>query len=626
MTVKNIPGITRPVQAPEHDPSTLSNYHHFEMIDTDLNFDVDFDSQCITGDICLHVKVTRDCSAIVLDTSYLTIHDVKVNGTSKSFTLKERVPALGSALEIPCDCSIDLELSISIRFETTSQCTAIQYLDKDATDGKKFPYMFSQSEPIHSRSFFPCFDTPALKSPYKMSITSAFNSVMSGRPVSVTKYGDKSTYKYNQPVPIPSYLVAIASGDFEKLPVGPRSHVYCEPTNLKQCQREFDQDVEKFIKAAEEIVFQYEWDQYDILILPKAFPYGGMEIPNITFATPTIVTGDKSNIDVVAHELAHSWAGNLVTNCSWEHFWLNEGWCVYLERKILGKVHGPAFRDFCAIIGWYDMAKSIKAMGDNQDRFSSLYHDLKDGCDPDEAFSVVPYEKGSTLLYYLETLLTPEKFDPFIPYYFNKFKYRSLDSYQFLDTVYEYFSDDHELLDTVDWNTWIFQPGMPPIKPDFDTSLVNQVYELSDKWYNAITKKEDCHQFSAEDIKGFNANQSVVFLETLIAFNKNQGFDWTNQLPVLNVLDEIYGPTFGASANAEVLSRWYLLHVGGNNMKYFDILGNWLGSVGRMKFVRPGYVTLNKCDHDRAVAFFRKFESGYHPICQQMVKKDLGLD
>lgn len=510
MTIKQIKGISRPKESPEADPSTLSNYQNFSVKSTNLNFDVDFDSKLMSGDIYMDMICLKEIKEVVLDTSYLNIKQVKINDVPASFVIDDRIEALGSALRIPYEVNEpNTPLSVFITFQTTDQCTALQFLEKEATDGKKFPYLFSQSEPIHSRSFFPCFDTPALKSTYLLSIKSPYNSVMSGLPIETS---EKDLYKFEQPVPIPSYLVALASGNIEKLRVGPRSHVYCEPPKLKMCQNEFNGDVENFIKAAEKIVFGYEWKEYDVLILPSAFPYGGMEIPNVTFATPTIVTGDKSNIDVVAHELAHSWAGNLVTNCSWEHFWLNEGWCVYLERRILGEVHGEPTRDFAAIIGWYDLDNAIKAMGETADRFSSLYHNLKDGCDPDDAFSVVPYEKGSTLLYHIENLLSKEKFDPFLPFYFNKFKYQSIDSYQFIDSLYEFFVDDHDILDKVDWETWIFKPGMPPIKPKFDTTLVDQCYHLADRWYDAIFSSLNYDlEFDIADIESLNANQSVVF-------------------------------------------------------------------------------------------------------------------
>lgn len=604
---------------PERDPSTLSNYHAFSLRHTQLDLEVDFGTLKVYGRV-LH-QLTRCLGTdLVLDVSYLDIHDVVVNDVPARFYVGERVEPLGGSLTIELPEASNLAVEIS--FSTTDKCTALQFLDKEATDGKKFPYLFSQCQAIHARSLFPCFDTPAVKAPYSLSAISAHPVLMSGRLQKSEKVTKGTKYYFDQPIPIPSYLMSIALGDITHKPIGPRSHVFSEPLRIDACQHEFEADMERFIVAAEKLVFEYEWDQYDALVLPLSFPYGGMENPNITFATPTLISGDRENVDVMAHELAHSWLGNLVTNCSWEHFWLNEGWTVYLERRITGAIHGSATRDFSAIIGWTDLENSIKAMGLSAKRFSRLVQDLKDGTDPDDAFSTVPYEKGSNLLYHIEqTVGGTAKFDPFIPYYFNKFKYKSLDTYQFIDCLYEFF--DKELLDKIDWKTWLFEPGLPPVKPNFDTSLADESFSLAERWFHSATRKS-LGDFSPQDIVKFLANQSVVFLDTLASYDKLDDFRWKNHLDTLHHMTELYS-TYSSSSNAEVLFRWYSLQVTAHNTDFYTKLGEWLGSVGRMKFVRPGYVLLNQVDPDLARQYFKRFESGYHPICRAMVRKDLGL-
>lgn len=613
----------RPQVSPELDPSTLSNYQNFKVKQTNLTFDVLFEHKIVKGNVKFELDVLQNIEEIQLDTSFLKIFGVKVNEEPQEFKVEDRLEPLGSQLRIIGTRNKNTSIELSIEFETTTKCTALQFLDKEATDGKKKPYLFSQCQAIHARSLFPCFDTPSVKSPYRMIATSPSYTLMSGLLESI----EGNTYKFNQPIPIPSYLVALASGDIVKAPIGPRSHVFCEPLKIDMCKYEFENDMEHFIKTAESLIFKYEWDQYDALVLPGSFPYGGMENPNITFATPTLISGDRQNVDVMAHELAHSWSGNLVTNCSWEHFWLNEGWTVYIERRIQGALHGNEFRDFSAIIGWSDLEASIKAMGESASRFSKLFQDLKDKCDPDDSFSTVPYEKGFNLLYHIEkTVGGTEVFDPFIPHYFNKFKYSSLDTFQFLDTLYEFFSDKKEQLDSIDWKAWLYQPGMPPITPKFDTTLVTQCYTLADKWFSVTTGDKNFKEvFNSDDIANFNANQSVVFLNTLLDFNKKDSFSWKNHQDALRAMDLIYS-SYPNSANAEVLSRWYLLQVTGENKEYYDKLGEWLGTVGRMKFVRPGYVLLNEVDHELAIKYFKKYEANYHPICKAMVKKDLGLN
>lgn len=613
----------RPSVSPEVDPSTYSNYTNFQFGTTKLSFDVDFDKKILTGTVVYDLENVTGVNEIILDTSFLNIKACTVNGKAAHFSVASEPKTLGFPLVIENE-SKEKKLELSIDFATTNECTALQFLDKEATDGKTSPYLFSQCQAIHARSLFPCFDTPAIKTAYKYVATSPLPVVMSGRPIST----DGNTYTFDQPIPIPSYLVAIASGDITKLPIGPRSDVYCEGINVKACQHEFEADMEQFLQAAEKLVFDYEWKKYDALVLPLSFPYGGMENPNATFVTPTLISGDRENVDVIAHELAHSWSGNLVTNCSWEHFWLNEGWTVYLERRIQGSIHGEATRHFSAIIGWSDLENSIKAMGEGASRYSTLVQDMKDRSDPDDAFSSVPYEKGFNLLFYIEQLVGgKEAFDPFIPHYFKTYRYKSLDTYQFLDTLYAFFADKKDVLDTIDWEAWLYKPGMPPVKPQFDTTLVDQCYSLADKWFNAVSKssKSDLTAiFKSSDISLFSSNQSVVFLETISSFNKLADFKWKNHVGALQTMSEVYS-AYSKSTNAEVLFRWYLVQVGGHNEVYYDQLGEWLGTVGRMKYVRPGYVLLNRVNRDLAVKYFLQFESTYHPICKAMVRKDLGL-
>lgn len=600
----------RPAASPESDPLTLLNYRLFSFGTTQLHFDVDFASKTVSGRVCY--KLAGTAPHAVLDTSFLDIAKVTVNGKQANFSVAARHEPLGSALTVELHGNEHL---LEIFFKTTEKCTALQFLDKAATDGKRHPYLFSQCQAIHARSLFPCFDTPAVKTPFDFSVTLPLQALMLGRPSKT----EGNTYFFTQPIPIPLYLVSVALGDIKRLPIGPRSHVYCEPEKVAACQHEFEADMEHFLQAAEKLVYKYEWDQYDALVLPLSFPYGGMENPNATFVTPTLISGDRENVDVVAHELAHLWLGNLVTNCLWEHFWLNEGWTVYLERRIVGALHGEPTRHFSAIIGWLDLENSIKAMGDGAQRYLTLVQNLKDRSDPDDAFSTVPYEKGFNLLFHIEQLVGLAKFDLFIPHYFSKFRYKSLDTYQFVDELYLFF--DKSLLDTIDWDAWLYTPGMPPVKPKFDTTLVDQCYALADRWHAAANGKP--HKFDPLDVLLFSANQLVVFLETLSSYDL-ASFHWHEHPQTLRALLETYS-AYAHSSNAEVVFRWFVLQVGGHNTAYYDKLGEWLGTVGRMKFVRPGYVLLNRVDHQRAIDYFRKFEAGYHPICKTMVKKDLGL-
>lgn len=623
----------RPSRSPEYDQSTLSNYKDFAVLHTDLNLSVSFEKSAISGSVTFQLKKLHEgknkSDELHLDTSYLDVQEVHIDGSKADFQIEQRKEPLGSRLVIN-NASCNDNFTLNIQFRTTDKCTALQWLNSKQTKGGK-PYVFSQLEAIHARSLFPCFDTPSVKSTFTASIESPLPVVFSGIRIEDTSK-DTNIYRFEQKVPIPAYLIGIASGDLSSAPIGPRSTVYTEPFRLKDCQWEFENDVEKFIQTAEKIIFEYEWGTYDILVNVDSYPYGGMESPNMTFATPTLIAHDRSNIDVIAHELAHSWSGNLVTNCSWNHFWLNEGWTVYLERRIIGAIHGEPTRHFSALIGWSDLQNSIDSMKDPE-RFSTLVQNLNDNTDPDDAFSTVPYEKGFNLLFHLETILGGKaEFDPFIRHYFKKFAKKSLDTFQFLDTLYEFYPEKKEILDSVDWETWLYKPGMPP-RPHFITALADNVYQLADKWVEMArhlkTTEEFRSEFNAIDIKDFNSNQLVLFLETLTqnghSNKKSKDFDWAKFPVASRALLDIYQDNIVKSQNAEVVFKMFKFQIFAKLQEEYKHLADWLGTVGRMKFVRPGYRLLNSVDRRLALATFDKFKDTYHPICKALVKQDLGL-
>ncbi|KAB8349807.1 hypothetical protein FH972_023820 [Carpinus fangiana] len=609
------------------DPNTLSNYNNFLTTNTAVDLKIDFEKKLLSGNVTLSLKsITQgESDEVILDTSYLDIKDVKHKGKSLKWTLGARFEPYGSPLSIKLgekpkkDETIDLDITVS----TTDQCTALQWLTPAQTSNKKHPYMFSQCQAIHARSIFPCQDTPDVKSTFDFRIQSPLQVLCSGLAKTPAAESSDGVYTFHQKVPIPSYLFAIASGDIVSSDIGPRSKVWTGPQELKGCTWELSNDTEGFIEVAEKIVYEYAWGTYNVLVLPPSFPYGGMENPIYTFATPTIISGDRQNIDVIAHELAHSWSGNLVSPASWEHFWLNEGWTTYLERRIQGAVHGEAHRDFSAIIGWKALEDSIKGYGEEHE-FTRLVVDLK-GKDPDDAFSTIPYEKGFVFLYYLEKLLGIQKFDKFIPHYFTKYKFKSLDSYDFKTTLLEFFASDLEAnakLEKVDWDQWFYKPGFPP-KPAFDTSMVDACYKLANRWAAAYDTKipsfdapsSESFKPNPDDIKSWAANQTVVFLESLQRCEP----------PLPAAATQLLGSTYSLteSANVEITSRFYVLALRGNDKSVCTATAELLGNVGRMKFVRPLFRGLVKVDRDLAVKTFEKNRDFYHPICRGMVEKDL---
>ncbi|KAG6999342.1 ubiquitin carboxyl-terminal hydrolase 34 [Physcia stellaris] len=482
--------------------------------------------------------------------------------------------------------------------------------------------LVSQCQAIHARSLIPCQDTPDVKSTFDFNFRSPLPVLASGLFTGAKDYqpgpdGKAGTllYTFRQEVPIPSYLFAVASGDIATAAVGPRSVVATGADELEACQWEVEADTERFIQTAEKIVCPYSWTTYNILVLPPSFPYGGMENPQYTFATPTFITGDRQNVDMIAHELAHSWSGNLVTNASWEHFWLNEGWTMYIQRRLEAAIHGEQYRDFSAIIGWKALSDSIREFGEDHE-FTKLVIDLK-GQDPDDAFSTVPYEKGFTFLYHLEKQIGKEKWDKFIPHYFTTFARKSLDSHEFKSTLLSFFSNDskaYAFLKNLDWDKWFFAPGFPP-KPDFDTSLADSCYALASQWENLNDNPGADFQPSSSDIAGWGSNQVVVFLEAVQEFQKPLGKQEVHAM----------GKQYGLlkSGNAELTSRFFAIGLKAKAEEVYGPTVELLGKVGRMKFVRPLYRQLAEVDRDLAVKTFEGNRDFYHPICRNLLEKDL---
>jgi leukotriene-A4 hydrolase len=606
------------------DPNTLSNYHNWQTLQTKTKFDILFDEQKLKGSVTHKFRSLTDGESdeIMLDTSHLQIYDVKVSGKSAKWEVLGKVEPYGTPLKISLERKpkADEELHVEIDLETTSLCTALQWLTPEQTSNKRHPYMFSQCQAIHARSVFPCQDTPDVKVPFDFEIRSPLPVIASGigakeNPSAPSADGSTQVYRFYQKVPIPAYLFALASGDIAQAKVGPRSLVATGPNELKDCTWELEADTERYLQAGESLVYPYAWGEYNVLVLPPSFPYGGMENPVYTFATPTIISGDRQNVDVIAHELSHSWSGNLVSNGSWEHFWLNEGWTTYLERRIQAVVHGgDQWRDFSAIIGWKALSDSIEMFGAEHE-FTKLVIDLK-GKDPDDAFSSIPYEKGFNFLYYIEKLISKKEFDMFIPHYFETWRGKSLDSYDFKATLLDFFASNATVskkLSEIDWDKWFYSPGYPP-KPNFDTSLVDQCYDLASKWQSTTTGGSSFTP-KKSDVEGWSANQIVVFLEKVLTLSK--------PIPAEEV--QKMGTTYALTQtrNVEISARYYQVAMKSDLTSIKTLVTKLLGEVGRMKFVRPLYRGLMKMDYELAVETFEKNKGFYHPICSGMVKKDL---
>ncbi|CAH1784371.1 unnamed protein product, partial [Owenia fusiformis] len=606
-----------------NDPCSFSRPEEALVKSLHLSLDVDFEAQILKGNVVLEVqRSVEKASSLILDTRDLKIKKVlnNVTGQELKHTLDDAVQAFGSKLQVELD-SPDLQsVSVKIEYETSPKSTALQWLKPEQTIGKRQPYLFSQCEAIHARSMVPCQDSPAIKTSYTAEITAPSDIVIL---MSAERTGNepckkdcsKTTYKFNQKVPIPAYLIAIVGGALESRDIGPRSKVWSEKELVDESAYEFA-ETEQMLQTAEAIAGPYVWGIYDLLVLPPSFPYGGMENPCLTFVTPTLLAGDRSLADVVAHEISHSWTGNLVTNKTFEHFWLNEGYTVFLERKIAGRLHGEPHRHFSAIGGMKALQYEIDIRGaDNV--LTKLTPDLT-GIDPDDAFGTVPYEKGSNLLFYLEQKLGgPDVFEPFLREYIKQYQYKSLDTAEWKTFLYSYFKDKKEILDSVDWDAWFNTPGLPPVKNEFDTSLADACTALAKKWSDA--SDEDVSSFPASDLESLSSPQRVEFLAQLI------------MLPPLSkakveMMQKLY--KFDDVKNSEIRFRWIRLGLRAEFDAAIPLAIDFMNAQGRMKFVRPVHRDLYAWEKARPIAIenFQKHRNEMHTTTAQLLAKDMHLE
>ncbi|CAG8490803.1 8958_t:CDS:10 [Funneliformis mosseae] len=608
-----------------YDPSTLSNIDEIQTTHIELNLKVNFDSKTLDGTATLSlISIADNVSKVVLDTRNLNVRSVSQAKTPLKFHFSDETACFGKGLHIELDKPLiaSTEFKLEIAYNTTEQSTAVQWLEPSQTVGKKHPYLFTQCQAIHARSLLPCQDTPSIKLTYSANIQvhHPLKALMSAIGVGEEDMDDNKfkLYKFIQKVKIPSYLIALAVGNLKGKEIGPRSTVWTEPEVLEDAAWEFS-DTEKFITTGEELLTPYKWGKYDLLVLPASFPYGGMENPCLTFVTPTLLAGDKSLVDVVAHEAAHSWMGNLVTTSNWEHFWLNEGWTVFIERKILGRVHDEQFSDFSAIIAWGLLKDDIDLFG-KDNPLTALQPVLK-GIDPDDCFSCVPYEKGFNLLYYIQKVVGgPKFFEPYMKAYVEEFGGKAITTDDWKNFLYLYMEKNYgtekkAALDQIDWNVWLHSPGMPPIINEFDQTFAKACNELSKRW-DLARNNENFEEFSPKDIENFITNQKVVFLDRMFE---------CSPLPhsAIIAMDKIYDLT--SVRNSEVRFRWQKLCLSTEYEPIFPHVVKFVTEQGRMKYVRPLYRMLNgtKNGSDLAKKTFIENRSFYHPIAATMIAKDI---
>lgn len=567
------------------------------MRHVDLDLEADFTQRMLRGTATLSIKRPDENAPLRLDTQDLAITKAEVsqNGrdwTESKFELGTADKILGAPLAIPLTPDATL---VRIHYSTSPRAAALQWLEPSQTAGKKLPFLFTQSQSIHARSWIPLQDSPSVRITYSAHIRTP-KELMAVMSAEADPQGLRDgDYSFRLRQPVPSYLIALAIGDLVFKPMSERTGVWAEPSMAEKAAAEFN-DTEKMMQAAESLYGPYQWERYDLLVLPPSFPFGGMENPRLTFATPTVMAGDKSLVALVSHELAHSWSGNLVTNATWRDFWLNEGFTVYLERRIQERVFGKERAQMEEVIEVDELADEMKELPAAD---QILHVDLK-GRDPDDGATLVPYVKGSLFLRQLEQTFGRDQFDAFLRGYFTHFQFQSITTSDFLDYLKKNLLDQNpELAAKIPVEEWVNQPGLPASAPKPHSEAFARVSEPAARWMKGEVK------LSALPSKAWCTQEWLHFLRAL-----PEKLDTGR----IRELDAAFG--FTKTGNAEIADQWLLMAVRNRYEPAYPRLEEFLTTVGRRKFIEPLYKELVKTPEGRqhALTIYAKAKPAYHPL------------
>jgi leukotriene-A4 hydrolase len=412
------------------DPHTYSEPNLARVKHLEWDAVIDFANHSISATALYDVEVKPEANRIVFDINGIAVSQVTVDGNPVEFEIGPHNKYLGEPLSIPLDSTAK---KVAITYKADTAADALLWVD-----GAK-PFLFTQSQAILGRTWMPCQDSPGVRITYnaRVKVPAGLLALMSAENPQEKNATGEYSFKMDQP--IPSYLMALAVGDIEFRAIGDRTGVYAVPSVIDAAAREFE-DMQKMVEAAEKLYGPYVWGRYDLLVLPAAFPFGGMENPRLTFATPTIIAGDKSLVALVAHELAHSWSGNLVTNSNWDDFWLNEGFTVYFEQRIMEAVYGREISEMQATLARQELDATIDGLKDTLPNDTKLKLALE-GRNPDDGMTDIAYNKGYFFLRLIEETVGREKFDVFLKEYFTSHAFQVMDTERFLTYLRERVSD-----------------------------------------------------------------------------------------------------------------------------------------------------------------------------------------
>ncbi|PKR81189.1 aminopeptidase [Brumimicrobium salinarum] len=575
-----------------------------------LELNVDFQNQILAG-VARHKMINEGANRAIFDIKDLKIDSITLgaegNEVSANYEVGKRDSLLGSPLIVELTKN---DRFVNIYYETTKNSEALDWLAPELTGSKKHPFLYTQGQAILTRTWIPVQDSPENRFTYSadLKVPSDLMALMSA--TNPTVKNDDGLYSFQMKQPIPSYLLALAVGELEYAQLGPKSGAYAEPHMIAAAEKEF-KDIPQMIEAAQKIYGDYLWDVYDVIVLPYSFPFGGMENPRLTFATPTLIAGDGSLVSVIAHELAHSWSGNLVTNASWNDFWLNEGFTVYFENRIMEAVYGKEIADMLALIEFQELESSVnEMMSSGREKDTHLKLELQER-DPDEGMTDIAYVKGAFFLKTIESKVGRETFDQFLSSYFNAYQFETLTTEEFVS----YLKSNLLEKENVDFNVdaWVYGEGIP----DNVVKIKSDRFEKAEKLAIEI-KNED--ELPAE-FTSLSRDDKIT--QEWIAFIR--AFEGKLAKEKMIKIDEQLN--FADCGNAEIMSEWYILGIKNNYTEIRPEIKAFLKKVGRRKFLAPIYTTLASTDETLkwGKEVYKEARPYYHAISYKTVDEILGV-
>lgn len=619
--------VTENLSDPFLDDHSYSNLNEIKTRHLHLEMDVNFKSKKIFGVARHRMLNLNNADTAIFDIKGIEIQKVT---TGEKNAENEADFVIGkydkdSILGQPLLVKIDPKDSIvNIYYKTTENSEALDWLEPKLTSSKVHPFLYTQGQAILTRTWIPIQDSPSNRFTYsaEVKVPKHLRAVMSAK--NSREKSETGIYNFSMPNSIPSYLIALAVGDLSYTPLSPNTGFYCEPQLTKKCENEFV-DLPKMLAAAEKLYGKYQWNQYDLLVLPYSFPFGGMENPMLTFVNPTIITGDRSLVSVIAHELAHSWSGNLVSNKTWNDFWINEGFTVYFEHRIMEELYGKEIADILALVEIFELDEEIiRIKNSKHPEDSKLLLNLNQR-NPDEGMTDIAYVKGAWFLRSLEARAGRKVFDKFLNNYFSSFAFSTISTGDFIDYLKKNLLSKQNI--DFNYNEWINQEGLPNNKIDISSPRLTKMKELALKFSNGedvfapkiryeririkkkIKKKKIVEQLKKEDFITQEWQMFIRYLPKTITVDKLQS------------LNSYFG--FNRTENAEIALDWFTLCINANYDGVLPDIERFLRKIGRRKFVLPLFELLAQKPQYKnfAKTLFDSQKNYYHAVTKNSVEK-----